>query len=128
MGGSLAYTFLLITEITNPISIIACIWLLCSYVRMKNKSLGARMIVVLCISDFVFHTMTILTLFFLKSKLLLVTATIVGIAIRFSVFWTCNIALLLHKLLTMTELMSLKNYFKWTFLFILLLSFVLSLM
>jgi len=125
---SLATTFLFITEITNPISILACIWLFYSYIRMPNKTLGAKMIVVLSASDFVFHVMTMLTIFLINSKLIIITATVVGVAVRFSVFWTCNIAILLNKLLSMKEMTNLKNYFNCTFISILILSLILSLL
>lgn len=96
----------------NSISIATCLIFFCFYLKGSNQSLGLRMILVLCSSDFIFHISDLLICVSDSQEVLDIGLNVLVWALRLSVFWTCNIAYLLYNLFKMDELANLSKYFK----------------
>jgi len=120
--------FLFITNVINPISILACLWLFFRYNRVADKGIGIKMVLILSLSDFIFHVTTLINAHY-KGKQIIFTllSSLIGVSIKFSIFWTCNMAFFLHKLL-MREVEAISSYLKKSLVLILSLSIGLSIM
>lgn len=91
---------LLMLILVNILSVIACLWFLIHFLRLKNKLLSVKMIAVLCLSDLVFHTMfTITYIFHLRVSFSNFADLVQLMIFHFSLFWACNITYLMYKLL-----------------------------
>lgn len=129
MSFNRIFVALLILILVNIVSVIACLWLLIHFLRMKTKLLSMKMIAVLCLSDLVFHiTLLTTTLFSQDTPLVRALLYIEFTAFQFSVFWTFNMTYLLYKLLSNTTIRCLKHYIVSTTIIILALAVLASLL
>ena len=119
---------LITTNVANSLSILACLLLLFSYTKTHKKTLALTMITVLTVSDFVFHIMVALFNWLALLSVNSIEYKILNIAIRFSIFWTCNIGLYLYRLLMMVEGRALIIQFRFSLVLLMALSCGLSFM
>ena len=101
--------------IPHSVSIIACIIMICFYRTIRLKTQSIKMILVISVSDLIFHiamifvTLLRMSLFddtmnsssVLLKIVVFTNAFIINVSLRFSLFWACNIAYFLHALLNM---------------------------
>lgn len=88
--------------VLHSISVITCLCLFYMYFKINRKALGLKMIIIMGISDLLFHSLQIILLWFQndESTLLEMGFVIVGAAFRFSIYWAANIALFLYLLIS----------------------------
>lgn len=117
------------TIITVPqiASVIACLCLFWSYAKLPKQTLGFIMILMLCISDFIFH---VFALFFIwwqfEDTLQTVASTIMDLALRFSILWASCIAYLVLSAVQKDAMLNPESYSKKNFVIIFFASIILS--
>jgi hypothetical protein len=120
------------TIITVPqvISIIACVCLFYSFTKIPKQSLGLTMILILCVSDFIFHIFLTLYIWWYVTQNTIEQATslIMDCALRFSILWASCISYLVLAAVQQNGMRNPENYSKRSFIFILSLCIVLSAM
>lgn len=117
------------TIITVPqiASLIACLCLFWTYGKLPKQTLGFRMILILCISDFIFHIFTLLFIWWeLEDTLELVVSIIMDIALRFSILWASCIAYLVLSAVQKQGMLNAESYSKKSFIFIVIQVLVLT--
>jgi len=103
---------LLTTNITNGISILACIWFFFRCASLPKRTLGVQMIIILAIGNFLFHLTTIFDYWFTELKIMKITRMILDVSTKFSLLWAANISYFLYLLVNMNEVSKLKVYWK----------------
>lgn len=88
------------------ISILACLCFFYGYAKLAKRTTGRRMILILCLSDFVLHV-TLLTITLLyndyiegqqpQANAFFYIKIIFNTMLRFSIFWTCYMSLLVYR-------------------------------
>lgn len=121
-------TFAIITTCAQSISICACFLLFYLYFYLPRKSVGFQMILVLCISDFIFHTMMLIFTWTSIPLVADISETVCHVTLRFSIFWASSIAFLIYQSLNMQNAYESEVYSKKTFIVTFLVSSVLSVM
>jgi len=113
----------LVYSASQVISILACILLLCKYVKFSSKPTALKMISLLTIANIIFHTIA-LSISFLPESFTnsVIPPIIVNTSMRFSIFWASSLAFLLFKSPTRNEFDA-KKYYSRSF----LASFIISL-
>jgi len=104
--------FCLTTNITNGLSIIACICFFFSCASLPKRTLGVQMIIILAIGNLLFHITTIFDFWIKEPKIIKITAMILNVSAKFSLLWAANISYFLYRLVNMNEVSKLKLYFK----------------
>ena len=92
----------LIFWLPHTISTIACISILVYYFVMGNRTQGLKMIMILAISDLMYHLTLLLNNLFPNLILELHTNVVATVMFRFSLLWKCNMAFFLYRLLNLT--------------------------
>lgn len=119
-------TFAITTTVAQSISMLACITLFSVYFRLKKKTQGLQMILILCISDFIYHIMILLFTWWPSSDIQKIVKPIIHTTMRFSIFWAACIAYLVYASLDPEKDFSVTFNTKTTFFLALLISVVLS--
>lgn len=120
-------TFSILTTCAQSLSICACCLLFYRYTYLPRKSVALQMILILCISDFIFHIMMLIFTWTTIPILSEISETLCHVTLRFSIFWIFSIALLLYQSLS-TILADLEVYPTKTFIITFISSSVLSVM
>jgi len=115
------------TVIPSLTSCITCIWLFFNYRKLVRKTVALRMILILSISDFIFHVLTLMVDFQTEAFNKFMIGHTLNFALSFSSAWPAAIAYLAYS--------SLKQrfsdpyvYYKWSIILIPLISLVLTFM
>ncbi len=108
------------------ISILACFYMFIKYCRLPHKTFGAKMIITLCIADFLFHSGLVLKSYIEFAPIRILGAIFADVALRFSVFWSSCIALLLYKLLASDSKPQGTKYYRYCLCIVISLSFFLA--
>jgi len=115
-------TTILITLVCNSISILACLAFVLCFIRMPQKSFTLQLILILCLGDMTFHFAVIVFYSCKTPSVLHFTFDLLMVMTRFTIFWACNIAILLYKLLRMHKIANLQAYRNYTVAILLILS------
>ena len=127
----------------NSISLAACFSLFRCYCFIPKRTIGLKMILCLSLADSLLHLSRI-TLYALlpfielgpdgipdneQTKIaLFVIAFLEVFCFRFTIFWGCNMAFFLYRLLSMKEMIHPQTYFKWSLTLITITSGILALL
>lgn len=87
------------TVIPQIFSVVTCICLFVSFGFIPKKTLGLTMILILAISDFILHCMLLLLSYKYNDTSQVIKVTF-NVALRFSIFWSSNMAITVYKSLT----------------------------
>jgi len=102
-----------LANMSNMISILACLYMFYSYHKLPFKNFGAKMIITLSIADFLFHSSSIINAYIPDALIRLLSDFISDAAVRFSVFWSFCIALILYKLLSNKNNRPITQYYNY---------------
>ena len=134
---------LLIGILPSSASILACLGLFYCYYLIPKRTVGLKMILVISLSDFIFHSTAILFDLIPVSSLTVVpmdfSSTLVYMIIHtieylnafgfiFSMFWACNMAFFLYRPLSMNITINPQLYFSYSLLAMLFLASAVNLM
>lgn len=119
---------LLVKNIPNAISICGCLWVFACYLKASVKTIGFKMILILSISDFMFHTLVIAKYWTDSPSLSTIETFISNAMVRFSLFWASNISFFLYKMLGLNQITYLRKHLRWSLVLLLLLSAGLGIM
>ena len=88
--------------VLHSFSAVTCLYLFYNYSKIPRKALGLKMIMILGLSDFIFHGLQIPLLWLQneQSTVIQIGFVIVGAAFRFSIYWAANIAFFLYLLIS----------------------------
>lgn len=87
-------------EVTACLSILACLWLFYRYYRSQQKTYGVQLILVLGVSDFLYHISTVILqniAFDSSSGWFLFLVYSMVFVQSFSIFWSTTISIILMK-------------------------------
>lgn len=119
-------TFVIIVSVAQIISLVACIALFNAYYRLKKRTQGLQMILILCISDFIYHITVLLNTWVSASVIEEIVKPIIHTTMRFSIFWAACIAYLGYTSLDSTKDFPSKFSTKIALVAVLLVSIILS--
>ena len=108
------------------ISILACFYMFIKYCKLPHKTFGAKMIITLCIADFLFSSGLVLRSYIDFAPIRILGAVFGGVAFRFSVFWSSCIAILLYKLLASDDKVQGTKYYRYCLCIVISLSLFLA--
>lgn len=120
----------IVLTVPQVISISACIWLFRCYQVLRRKTLGLKMILILCISDFIFHVIFICNDWTdaIENDMAILWTIILETPLRFSLFWASNIAYLALKSLGGNMNLDPISYAKTSFIVVLVVTLIFSIM
>lgn len=119
---------LLVTNIPNALSMFGCLWVFGCYFKSSVKTIGLKMVFILSLSDFLFHSLVIANYWTDSNTLRTIETFIVNAMVRFSLFWASNISFFLYKMIGMNQISYLRRHLRWSLLLLLLLSAGLGIM
>ncbi len=91
---------LLGTLVPATLTCLACIGLFGKYIKMKNQSLGFSVVIILCLSNFIFSTAIILRKLGFSIVEDMIFLNIFHTAMFFSIFWASTVSYLVYYSLT----------------------------
>jgi len=120
----------LISEISfhasQIISILACIWFIHSNSKLQKTTLAMRMIKIFGISNLVFHSIVLAYPHLPVSISGSIGRFVINISLRFSIFWSSSVSLLVYKSLTKDGITNQEQYFKLSLFYMIFSSIALS--
>src|SRR4051812_2955468 len=106
---------LILSTILHSISAISCVWFFYCYAKLKKKTPGLKMVLILCISDFIFHVTFIANQWIYPSFETRIRTFINDTSFRFSIFWPASIACLTYRSLGNFAIGSTEQYITGSF-------------
>lgn len=125
--AGLPTTIILDTILPASLSCLACLWMFFGYARL-NKSAGLKLILILCLSDFIYHASVLLGLVSLPAALDSVVRFIVSVSFNFSTAWPPVIAFLVYRSSRQGVSIDTQKYMRLSLIVVMLLSASLTLM
>lgn len=128
MDERLSYKIIL--TVPQVISLSACFWFFRCFFLLRRRTLGLKMILILCISDFLFHIVCLNNTWMEvdESDVGEVWSIILEAFLRFSLFWASSIAFLALKSLHRDVNLDPISYAKTSFIIVLTITVILSVM
>lgn len=113
---------LYVKNIPSILSVFGCLWVFGCYWNASVKTIGLKMVFILSISDFLFHSLVIGAYWTNSSSIKTVETFIVNAMVRFSLFWASNISFFLYKMVGLNQTAYLRRHLRWSLLVLMLVS------
>jgi len=113
------------TAIPSLASCFACVWLFLNYTKLPRKTIGIKMILILSISDLLFHVLSLLVNIQQEAFNKLMIGHVLNFALTFSTAWPSAIAFLAYSSLKQ-RFSDPTVYYKWSIFIVPLVSLTLT--